>query len=126
MKPELLSRLADIVNSNSRRYHAVVPSARHEYMNKVGDELVKTYCLVLRIMTAGKVKYHRQRSVWNIFEIDMDKIISKISKRDSAFAERMRTCNPTAMDVEILVRRASLQSLKLNLSSTSFTIYQSN
>lgn len=124
MTQELLSKLADIVNSNSRYYHAVIPDVRHEYMALVGDKLVKTYCFVLNIMVAGKAKCHRRRTVWNIFETDIEKIIGKISKRDSGFAQRMRNCCPTPTDVEILIRRASLQSLKLHLSTTTFDVYQ--
>ena len=123
MKPELLSRIADIINSNSTHFHAVIPTAQHEYMTQAGDKLVKTYCLVLKIMLVGKAKYHRKRTVWNIFEADMDKIISKISRRDGSFSSRMNSCTPTPTDVEILIRRASLQSLKLNLSRTAFGVY---
>jgi len=126
MSIELLSKLADVVNTNSKYYHAVIPSIKHEYMTQQGNKLVKTCCLVLRIMMVGKVKNHKKRTVWNIFEADIEKIIGKISKRDSGFAERMRQCCPTPMDVEILIRRSSLQSLKLNLSRTTFSLYQSN
>ena len=55
---ELLYKIADIINANSKVYRAVVPEARHDYMMHENGKLVKSSCLVLRIMLSGKVKYH--------------------------------------------------------------------
>ena len=113
MKPELLYKIADVINANSNIYHAVVPYSKFDYMIQEGSRLVKSSCYVLRIMLSGKVKCHVSRTVWNIFEIDMDKIIQKACRRDKAFAERIAQCEPTPLDVELLIRRASFKSLML-------------
>ena len=95
MMAELLYKIADIINANSKVYRAVVPEARHDYMIHENGKLVKSSCLVLRIMLSGKVKYHISRTVWNIYENDIAKIIKKICRRDGAFAERIAKCEPT-------------------------------
>lgn len=123
MTAELLYKIADIINKNSKVYRAVVPMAKHDYMVHEGGELVKSSCLVLRIMLSGKVKYHVSRTVWNIYENDIDKIVQKICRRDSAFAERVIKCELTTQDVELLIRRASFKSLKLRISNSSFYMY---
>lgn len=56
MMAELLYKIADIINANSKVYRAVVPEARHDYMMHENGKLVKSSCLVLRIMLSGKVK----------------------------------------------------------------------
>lgn len=88
-----------------------------------GKRLVKSSCLVLRIMLTGKVKYHVSRTVWNIYEKDIDKIIQKICRRDTAFAERIALCEPTPQDVDLIIRRASFKSLKLKISNSAFYLY---
>lgn len=57
MMAELLYKIADIINANSKVYRAVVPEARHDYMMHENGKLVKSSCLVLRIMLSGKVKH---------------------------------------------------------------------
>lgn len=123
MKAELLCKFADIINTNGKVYRAVVPTARHDYMVQDGKRLVKSSCLVLRIMLAGKVKYHVSRTVWNIYEKDIDRIIQKICRRDTAFAERIAQCEPTPQDVDLIIRRASFKSLKLKISNSAFYLY---
>ena len=118
MMAELLYKIADIINANSKVYRAVVPEARHDYMMHENGRLVKSSCLVLRIMLSGKVKYHISRTVWNIA-----KIIKKICRRDGAFAERIAKCEPTLHDVELIIRRASFKSLKLKISNSPFYLY---
>ena len=123
MKAELLYRIADIINSNSSTHHAVVPCSRHDYMVQEGNRLVKASCLVLRIMLSGKVKNHVTRSFWNIYEKDIDKVIMKICRRDSSFAERISKLEPTAQDVDLLIRRASFNSLRLKIGNSAFYLY---
>lgn len=123
MKAELLYRIADIINSNSSTHHAVVPCSRHDYMVQEGNKLVKSSCLVLRIMLSGKVKNHVTRSFWNIYEKDIDKVIMKICRRDSSFAERVAQRALTAQDVDLLIRRSSFNSLKLRIGNGAFYIY---
>lgn len=123
MKAELLCKFADIINTNGKVYRAVVPTARHDYMVQDGNRLVKSSCLVLRIMLAGKVKYHVSRTVWNIYEKDIDRIIQKICRRDTTFAERIAQCDPTPQDVDLIIRRASFKSLKLKISNSAFYLY---
>lgn len=120
---DILYKIADIINANSKEYRAVVPEAKHDYMIHEKGQLIKSSCLVLRIMLSGKVKYHVSRTVWNIYENDIDKIIKKICRRDGAFAERIAKCKPTLQDVELIIRRASFKSLKLRISNSAFYLY---
>jgi len=125
MTLKLLYRIADVINSSTQKYYAVVPDARREYMTQVDSKLVKSYCWVLNIKVMGKITNHVKRSDWNIFEKDMDRIILKMARRDKAFAERIRNCEPTPFDVQTIVRRASFQSLRLKLVTTSYDMYLS-
>lgn len=45
MMAELLYKIADIINANSKVYRAVVPEARHDYMMHENGKLVKSSCL---------------------------------------------------------------------------------
>lgn len=126
MRPELLYKIADIINSNSTRYRAVIPRVRKQYMTQQGNTLVKSTCLVLNVMVTTRPKNHISRSIWNIYENDIDKIIKKIGRRDKDFAQRIDNCEPTLFDIEVIVRRASFQALKLKLVRTSYDIYLEN
>lgn len=126
MRPELLYKIADIINSNSTRYRAVIPRVRRQYMTQQGNTLVKSTCLVLNVMVTTRPKNHISRSIWNIYENDIDKIIKKIGRRDKDFAQRIDNCEPTLFDIEVIVRRASFQALKLKLVRTSYDIYLEN
>ena len=86
MRAELLYKIADIINSNSTKYRAVIPRVRRQYMTQQGDKLVKSTCLVLNIMITYLPKNHINRSSWNIYENDIDRIIKKIARRDVDFA----------------------------------------
>ena len=72
MRAELLYKIADIINSNSTKYRAVIPRVRRQYMTQQGDKLVKSTCLVLNIMVTNRPKNHINRSIWNIYENDID------------------------------------------------------
>lgn len=126
MKTELLYKIADIINSNSTKYRAVIPRVRRQYMTQQGNSLVKSTCLVLNIMVTTRPKNHVSRSIWNIYEKDIDKIIKKIGRRDKEFAQRIDNCEPTLFDIEVIVRRASFQALKLKLVKTFYDIYLEN
>lgn len=78
MRAELLYKIADIINSNSTKYRAVIPRVRRQYMTQQGDKLVKSTCLVLNIMVTNRPKNHINRSIWNIYENDMDRIIKRL------------------------------------------------
>ena len=116
MNPNLLIKIADIINNNGSKYRAVIPCSKHDYMIQEGNKLLKSCCYVLRIMVSGKTKNHIKRSVWNIYEYDMDRIILKVSRRDKDFAERINSCELTPHDVENIVRRASFGSLRLKIA----------
>ena len=95
-------------------------------MTQQGNTLVKSTCLVLNVMVTTRPKNHISRSIWNIYENDIDKIIKKIGRRDKDFAQRIDNCEPTLFDIEVIVRRASFQALKLKLVRTSYDIYLEN
>lgn len=126
MKPKLLFKIAEVINGSGGTYRAIVPYDKHEYMVLDGSSLIRSSCHVLRIILSGKPKNHVSKSVWNIYENDMDKVIKKISRRDRAFAERMASCTPSTNDVEWIVRRASFRFLNLKISSSSYYIYMGN
>ena len=63
MKAELLYKIADIINSNSTKYHAVIPRVRRQYMTQHGDKLVKSTCLLLDIRVTNRPKSHVNRSM---------------------------------------------------------------
>ena len=123
MRPELLYAIADVINANGDTYRAIVPYTKHDYMVQEGCRLVRSSCYVLRVMLSGKPRNHVSRTVWNIYEKDMDKIIQKMSRRDKAFAERMKDFKPSPRDVEWIVRRATLKSLTLMISNSSIYLY---
>ena len=87
---------------------------------------MKSTCLVLNIMVTYRPKNHVNRSMWNIYEYDIDRIIKKISRRDKEFAQRIDNCEPTLFDIEVIIRRASFQAIKLKLVRTSWDIYLEN
>lgn len=126
MTLELLYKIADLINQNSNMYHAVIPIEEEDYMRQVGDHLVKSKCRILQVTYNGKVRSRKVRTVWNIYAPDIEKVITKIGRRDLEFAKRIDTCEPTLFDIEIVIRRASMQSLKLKLVTTSFDLYLSN
>ena len=95
-------------------------------MTQQGDKLVKSTCLVLNIMVTNRPKNHVNRSMWNIYENDIDRIIKKIARRDIDFAQRIDKCEPTLFDIEVIIRRASFQALKLKLVRTAYDIYLEN
>lgn len=125
MTVELLYKIADIINSNSEEFHAVVPKAKHDYMaqRKDSPKLVRESCFVLHIIRHWKKGYRVYRTVWNIYEKDIDKIIEKVCRRDQDFAKRIALCEPTAKDVEMLVRRASFKSLRLKIADPLLYMY---
>ena len=123
MNPNLLIKIADIINNNGSKYRAVIPCSKHDYMILEGNKLRKSCCYVLKIMVSGKTKNHVKRSVWNIYEYDMDRIILKVSRRDKDFAERISSCGLTPHDVEQIVRRASFGSLRLKIVDSAFYLY---
>ena len=102
MRAELLYKIADIINSNSTKYRAVIPRV------------------------SNRPKNHINRSIWNIYENDIDRIIKKIARRDMDFAQRIDKGEPTLFDIEVIVRRASFQALKLKLVKTAYDIYLEN
>ena len=123
MKTVLLYKLADIINSHSKTYRAIVPCSKYEYMVQNGTRLIKSSCYVLRISYQGTEKPHAGKTVRNIYETDMDNIIKKVCRRDKNYAERVATCNLSPEDVDQLIRRASFKSLKLKIGKSSYYTY---
>lgn len=123
MTPELLYKIADVINENSDIFFASVPNMKKDYMLLKDGKLVKTCCLVLNIKVMGKTRNPVKRSSWNIYENDIDRIIRKMSWRDADFAERMKSCALSPFDVEMIVRRASFQSVKLKIAHSPYYFY---
>ena len=55
MMAELLYKIADIINANSKVYRAVVPEARHDYMMYENGKLVK--CSSHHVIWQSEVPY---------------------------------------------------------------------
>lgn len=110
----LLILIADIINKHSPNFSAAVPKVRHSYVQQVGMKLITTSCFVITITRVHRYKKRRQ---WIIYELDMQKVIAKASHRDQNFAERIEKEELTYIDVEMIIRRASYQSLRLELSA---------
>ena len=126
MRQELLYKIADIINSNSTKYRAVIPRVKRQYVTQQGNRLVKSTCYVLNIMLVNRPKNYIIRNKWNIYENDIDKIIKKMARRDKEFAQRIDNYEPTLFDIEMIIRRASFQALKLKLVVTPYDIYLEN
>lgn len=114
MTQSLLTAIADIINKHSLNFSAAVPKVRHSYVQQVGMRLITTSCFVITITRVHRYKKRRQ---WVIYELDMEKVIAKASHRDQNFAERIEKEELTYIDVEMIIRRASYQSLRLELSA---------
>ena len=122
MTLSLLYKIAETINSNSNIYRANVPMHASEYMLHENNALVRTKCRTLHVSmvdTPSDSKAHE----WNIYEIDMDNTIRKMSRRNQSFAERLRNLSPSLLDVELIIRRASFKLLKLSIAKTSFDLY---
>ncbi len=120
---DLLYKIADKINGNSNVYRAMVPQAKKQYVVLDGNGLTKTSCPVLNIIVNNKPRNHKSRSFWFLYKIDIDKVIRKISRKDKDFSSRIDKGEPSLFDIEIIVRRASYQALKLKLVKTSFDLY---
>lgn len=42
MNPNLLIKIADIINNNGSKYRAVIPCSKHDYMIQEGNKLLKS------------------------------------------------------------------------------------
>ncbi len=115
MNPLLLDKMADIINSKSKVFYAVVPRMKLEYMDVHGESLQKTYCHVLSIVRLKQLQ-GKKRNVWNIYETDIENVVRKISQRDRHFADRADRCELTTTDVEIIAKRASFKAVNLKIA----------
>ena len=123
MKTELLLRIAETINANSKAYQASVLPQRQEYYASDRGRLVKSQGLVLCVRFCGKATKAFEQKVWNIFECELDKIAKRTVRRDKSFAERLDNCALTPYDIEVLIRRATFRSLRLKIASTSYDDY---
>lgn len=115
MNRDLLEKMADVINSKSKEFYAVVPRRQFKYMNVEAGHLMPTSCYVLSIVRM-KQKRGKNREIWNIYEFDIWKKVKEQSRKDRLFRDRMLNCEPTPMDVEIIVKRASFRALNLKIS----------
>lgn len=115
MNPNLLDKMADIINAKSNVFYAVVPRMKLQYMAVQGESLSQTHCYVLNIVRLRQQR-SKKRNVWNIYENDIENVIRKMSQRDRHFADRINRCNLTTTDVEIIIKRATFRLLNLKIS----------
>ena len=118
----ILLQMSGIINACSIRYEANVPNTPVSYAKQVNGKLVNIKCHALQVKTRGKHKNHLHRSFWLIYELDIDRIIRRISRHNAEMAKRVKEIALTPQDVDIIIRRATFQSLRLQLIPQPFYI----
>ena len=111
----ILLQMSGIINACSIRYEANVPNTPVSYAKQVNGKLVNIKCHALQVKARGKHKNHLHRSFWLIYELDIDRIIRRISRHNAEMAKRVKEIALTPQDVDIIIRRATFQSLRLQL-----------
>ncbi len=118
----ILLQMSGIINACSIRYEANVPNTPVSYAKQVNGKLVNIKCHALQVKARGKHKNHLHRSFWLIYELDIDRIIRRISRHNAEMAKRVKEIALTPQDVDIIIRRATFQSLRLQLIPQPFYI----
>ena len=118
----ILLQMSGIINACSIRYEANVPNTPVSYAKQVNGKLVNIKCHALQVKARGKHKNHLHRSFWLIYELDIDRIIRRISRHNAEMAKRVKENALTPQDVDIIIRRATFQSLRLQLIPQPFYI----
>lgn len=118
----ILLQMSGIINACSIRYEANVPNTPVSYAKQVNGKLVNIKCHALQVKARGKHKNHLHRSFWLIYELDIDRIIRHISRHNAEMAKRVKEIALTPQDVDIIIRRATFQSLRLQLIPQPFYI----
>ena len=118
----ILLQISGIINACSIRYEANVPNTPVSYAKQVNGKLVNIKCHALQVKARGKHKNHLHRSFWLIYELDIDRIIRRISRHNAEMAKRVKEIALTPQDVDIIIRRATFQSLRLQLIPQPFYI----
>lgn len=118
----ILLQMSGIINACSIRYEANVPKTPVSYAKQVNGKLVNIKCHALQVKARGKHKNHLHRSFWLIYELDIDRIIRRISRHNAEMAKRVKEIALTPQDVDIIIRRATFQSLRLQLIPQPFYI----
>lgn len=118
----ILLQMSGIINACSIRYEANVPNTPVSYAKQVNGKLVNIKCHALQVKARGKHKNHLHRSFWLIYELDIDRIIRRISRHNAEMAKRVKEIALTPQDVDIIIRRATFQSLSLQLIPQPFYI----
>ena len=118
----ILLQMSGIINACSIRYEANVPNTPVSYAKQVNGKLVNIKCHALQVKARGKHKNHLHRSFWLIYELDIARIIRRISRHNAEMAKRVKEIALTPQDVDIIIRRATFQSLRLQLIPQPFYI----
>ena len=118
----ILLQMSGIINACSIRYEANVPNTPVSYAKQVNGKLVNIKCHALQVKARGKHKNHLHRSLWIIYELDIDRIVRRITRHNPEMAKRINEIALTPQDVDIIIRRASFQSLRLQLIPQPFYI----
>ena len=114
--------MSGIINACSIRYEANVPNTPVSYAKQVNGKLVNIRCHASPVKARGTPKHHPHRSFWLIYELDIDRIIRRISRHNAEMAKRVKETALTPQDVDIIIRRATFQSLRLQLIPQPFYI----
>lgn len=86
----ILLQMSGIINACSIRYEANVPNTPVSYAKQVNGKLVNIKCHALQVKARGKHKNHLHRSFWLIYELDIDRIIRRISRHNAEMAKRVK------------------------------------
>ena len=67
-----------------------MPNTPVSYAKQVNGKLVNIKCHALQVKARGKHKNHLHRSFWLIYELDIDRIIRRISRHNAEMAKRVK------------------------------------
>ena len=109
MKDILLDKIKQVINDNCRNIRARVPEEETTYMELYNNHLVQVkskYLLLTIDKTSSKKKL-------KIYYNDIVNVIKRLSRKNENFSQRLNSLDITAHDVDLIIRRASYNSLKL-------------
>lgn len=126
MTKDFLVSIAEIISANSKTYYATVPDEKQPYAIVAGKELDTVSCYAILMTLVDRPKNHTYRKGCYVYEKDIERAVKRMSQKDKKFEERIINGNLTLLDIEIIIRQASNQIIKPNLSKTALDLYNDN
>lgn len=120
----LLELIVKTINDNSNKYRATLSENTEPYVFVNGKKLETTACRVIIMSLLDS--YGRCGKGNYIYEIDIQKVVRRLSQKDKSFSTRINNLELTLLDIEIIIRQASNQMIKPYLAKTALDIYLDN